>query len=248
MAGLGFACLLLALAVCAYGIGASLYGVRSGRVEFSESGRRSVYALAGILTVAMHRAGDRVPAQRLRLQHGRRHLQPHDARALPRRRGVVLAGRLAAAVGVADVAVVEPRAVPDAQAPARRGRLRDGDPARLRRLLRGADGLLRQPLRDHPPGAAGRRGAGSAAALPDDDDPPADAVLGLHAVHDPARVRDGRAAGAPGRRRLDQSDPPLRVRRVAVPRRRHPAGRAAGPTRSSAGAATGAGTRSRTPR
>jgi cytochrome c-type biogenesis protein CcmF len=53
MAGLGFACLLLALAVCAYGIGASLYGVRTGRVEFSDSGRRSVYALAGVLTVAM---------------------------------------------------------------------------------------------------------------------------------------------------------------------------------------------------
>jgi cytochrome c-type biogenesis protein CcmF len=53
MAGLGFACLLLALALCAYGIGASLYGVRTGRVEFSESGRRSVYALAGVLTVAM---------------------------------------------------------------------------------------------------------------------------------------------------------------------------------------------------
>src|ERR1022692_2580641 len=52
MAGLGRLCLLLALAVCAYGIGASLYGVRSGRVEFSDSGRRSVYALAGILTVA----------------------------------------------------------------------------------------------------------------------------------------------------------------------------------------------------
>jgi cytochrome c-type biogenesis protein CcmF len=52
MAGLGFACLLLALAVCLYGIAASLYGARSGRVEFSESGRRSVYALAGILTVA----------------------------------------------------------------------------------------------------------------------------------------------------------------------------------------------------
>jgi cytochrome c-type biogenesis protein CcmF len=52
MAPLGFACLLLALAVCVYGIGASLYGVRTGRVEFSESGRRSVYALAGVLTVA----------------------------------------------------------------------------------------------------------------------------------------------------------------------------------------------------
>jgi cytochrome c-type biogenesis protein CcmF len=53
MADLGFACLVLALVVCAYGIGASLYGVRSGRVEFSESGRRSVYALAGVLTVGM---------------------------------------------------------------------------------------------------------------------------------------------------------------------------------------------------
>src|ERR1700676_5750593 len=52
MAALGRTCLLLALAVCAYGIGASIYGARSGRTEFSVSGRRSVYALAGILTVA----------------------------------------------------------------------------------------------------------------------------------------------------------------------------------------------------
>src|SRR5665213_1364259 len=52
MALLGRICLLLALVVCAYGIGASIYGVRSGRLEFSDSGRRSVYALAGILTVA----------------------------------------------------------------------------------------------------------------------------------------------------------------------------------------------------
>jgi cytochrome c-type biogenesis protein CcmF len=52
MAGLGFACLLLALGVCLYGIGASIYGARSGRPEFSDSGRRAVYALAGILTIA----------------------------------------------------------------------------------------------------------------------------------------------------------------------------------------------------
>src|SRR6516164_1820799 len=52
MAVLGRACLLIALAVCAYGIGASLYGVRRGREEFIESGRRAVYALAGVLTVA----------------------------------------------------------------------------------------------------------------------------------------------------------------------------------------------------
>src|SRR5271170_673070 len=52
MATLGRVCLLLALCVCVYGIAASIYGVRTGRFEFSESGRRSVYALAGILTVA----------------------------------------------------------------------------------------------------------------------------------------------------------------------------------------------------
>jgi len=52
MALLGGACLVLALGVCAYGICASIYGVRAHRPEFSESGRRSVYALAGILTVA----------------------------------------------------------------------------------------------------------------------------------------------------------------------------------------------------
>src|SRR5437588_7232796 len=52
MAALGRACLLLALAVCVYGAVASIYGVRSGRLELAESGRRSMYALAGILTVA----------------------------------------------------------------------------------------------------------------------------------------------------------------------------------------------------
>jgi cytochrome c-type biogenesis protein CcmF len=52
MPELGRACLVLALAVCAYGIGSSLYGVRTGRSEWSDSGRRSVYGLALILTVA----------------------------------------------------------------------------------------------------------------------------------------------------------------------------------------------------
>src|SRR5579863_4138828 len=52
MASLGRACLLLALIVCAYGIGASIYGVRTCKLEWSDSGRRSVYALAAILTVA----------------------------------------------------------------------------------------------------------------------------------------------------------------------------------------------------
>src|SRR5215216_6413365 len=53
MALAGFTCLAAALAICFYGIGASLYGARSGRREYVASGRRSVYALAGVLAVAM---------------------------------------------------------------------------------------------------------------------------------------------------------------------------------------------------
>ncbi|HEX5310004.1 MAG TPA: cytochrome c-type biogenesis CcmF C-terminal domain-containing protein [Solirubrobacteraceae bacterium] len=52
MPELGRACLLLAFGVCLFGAFASVYGVRSGREQFSLSGRRCVYALAGILTVA----------------------------------------------------------------------------------------------------------------------------------------------------------------------------------------------------
>src|SRR5918992_987241 len=53
MASAGFLSLVAALAICLYGIGASLYGARSGRREYVASGRRAVYALAGVLAVAM---------------------------------------------------------------------------------------------------------------------------------------------------------------------------------------------------
>jgi cytochrome c-type biogenesis protein CcmF len=53
MSLLGHVCLVLALVVCAYGIAVSIYGARSGRAEFSLAGRRSVYALAGLLTAGM---------------------------------------------------------------------------------------------------------------------------------------------------------------------------------------------------
>jgi cytochrome c-type biogenesis protein CcmF len=52
MATLGRACLILALGVCAYGIGASLYGTRAGARAWADSGRRAVYALAALSTVA----------------------------------------------------------------------------------------------------------------------------------------------------------------------------------------------------
>jgi cytochrome c-type biogenesis protein CcmF len=48
----GRAALFLALAVCLYGIAASIYGGVSKRREWVDSGRRSVYALAIVLTVA----------------------------------------------------------------------------------------------------------------------------------------------------------------------------------------------------
>ena len=52
MALVGRALLILGLAVAVYGIGASIYGARSGRSEFVDSGRRSVYAIAGLMAFA----------------------------------------------------------------------------------------------------------------------------------------------------------------------------------------------------
>jgi cytochrome c-type biogenesis protein CcmF len=52
MASVGQACLILALATCAYGIGASLYGARTGRRDWVDSGRRAVYGLAVLATAA----------------------------------------------------------------------------------------------------------------------------------------------------------------------------------------------------
>ena len=49
----GRACLILALAICVYGIGASLYGARTGRRQWVASGRRAVYALAGVLVARL---------------------------------------------------------------------------------------------------------------------------------------------------------------------------------------------------
>src|SRR5436309_2909688 len=52
MAPVGRTLLIVALLLTAYGIGASLYGARTGRRDWIDSGRRSVYALAAVTTVA----------------------------------------------------------------------------------------------------------------------------------------------------------------------------------------------------
>jgi cytochrome c-type biogenesis protein CcmF len=52
MALLGHTLLLLALAITLYGIGASVYGARARRRDWVDSGRRAVYALAGVTMTA----------------------------------------------------------------------------------------------------------------------------------------------------------------------------------------------------
>jgi cytochrome c-type biogenesis protein CcmF len=52
MALTGRALLILALLVSVFGVGASIYGVRARRVDWVDSGRRAVYALAGLATLA----------------------------------------------------------------------------------------------------------------------------------------------------------------------------------------------------
>src|SRR5947209_20613980 len=52
MALIGRALLILALLDALYGLAASIYGARTGRREWVESGRRAVYALAGLATAA----------------------------------------------------------------------------------------------------------------------------------------------------------------------------------------------------
>jgi cytochrome c-type biogenesis protein CcmF len=53
MAFAGRVALAVALVVALYGIGAALFGARRGRRDWVDSGRRSIYALAAILTVAI---------------------------------------------------------------------------------------------------------------------------------------------------------------------------------------------------
>src|SRR3954468_22473380 len=52
MALTGRVCLALALALCVAGAGASLYGARRVEPAWADRGRRAVYALAAILTIA----------------------------------------------------------------------------------------------------------------------------------------------------------------------------------------------------
>ena len=94
--------------------------------------RRSVYAVAGLTTGAFVI----LEIAFLRSDFAFEVVADHSSTTTPPfyqvTAVVVLAGGLAAAVGLAAVAVVEPRALPHAQAPARRRPVRDRGAARLR--------------------------------------------------------------------------------------------------------------------
>ena len=86
----------------------------------------------------------------------------------------------------------------------------------LRRVLlrRCSSSWSRRSTRCRQRAGRGRRPQ-PAPAPPEHDDPPADALLGLHAVHGAVRVRDRRAGHAAARRRLDPRDAAVRARRLA---------------------------------
>src|SRR3954469_21435700 len=52
MAGVGSACLAVALLTAAYAVVASLYGARTGQRAWVTSGRRAIYCIAGLCVVA----------------------------------------------------------------------------------------------------------------------------------------------------------------------------------------------------
>ena len=52
MAAVGRVLLILALATCVYGLGASLYGARAGAPAWVDSGRRAMYSVAGMAVIA----------------------------------------------------------------------------------------------------------------------------------------------------------------------------------------------------
>ena len=184
----------------------------------------------------------------LLVRAGRAELVDRHADLLQADRDVVEPGRLAAPVGLPAVALLERRAVPDPPPAARHRAVRDGGARRRGRLLPVPDALLRQPVRHAREPARGGQRAQPAAAPPGDDVPPADALHGLRRLHDPVRVRGRRAAQAAHRRRSGSA---RRAGSRSSPGPSSASGSCSarcGRTRSSAGAATGPGTRSRTRR
>ena len=132
MLGLGSGCLWLALGVALYGIGASLYGAGRGGRAWVDSGRRAVYATAGVVLVAF----GVLEAAFLRSDFALSVVADHSSTTTPTfyRATAVWSSQEGSLLLWVDAArpVVEPDAVPDPPAGARGRALRGGRAARLR--------------------------------------------------------------------------------------------------------------------
>ena len=250
MVELGAACLIAAPFACLYAGGAALLGRPRSDRRLVDSSRRAIYALCALLTVCVVV----LEAAFLRSDFSVELVAEHSSTTTPTgykltamwssQGGSLLLWAWVLSIAASGVLYLtrnrHREVVPLGDRRARRARplLLRADAARRRR----------QPVRPPRPGAGRGRRAQPAAAPPGDGDPPADALLGLRLLVDPVRVRDRRPGQPAARRELDPHHAPLRADRLDLPRDRDPARRRAGRTRSSAGAATGGGTRSRTPR
>ena len=223
-------------------------GRAHGRRRWVTSGRRAIYCLAALCVAAfaiLESAFLRSDFSYALVAEGSSTDTPTFYKVTAR---VGHAGRLAAALVDPARAVRERGAVPHAALAARDRALGHRRARRGGRLLPAPDGGLGEPVR-HARRPAGRgRGPQPAAAPPGDDDPPADALHGLRRLLDPVRVRHRRADDAPHGRRLDPRHPPLRARSPGPSSAPGSCSARSGRTPSSAGAATGPGTRWRTRR
>ncbi len=249
MATVGRAALVLALAVAVYGVLASLYGARTRRRDWVDSGRNAVYALARPDHAGVRPPRGRVPAQRL-------HVPPswptHSSTTTPTfykaSRRVVLPGGLAAAVAVAAVAVDRRRAC---SRPA--GGCATSRPTRTAILLGLAAFFAGLLVFSASPfvalAVAPSEGAGLNPLLRHPSmmiHPPM-----LYSGYTLFAVPFAFAVGALIARRVDAEWIARRAASRSPPGSSWASGSCsarAGPTPSSAGAATGPGTRSRTPR
>ena len=246
---LGAACLIAAPFACLYAVG------RRCSAPAATTRRLVDSVAAGRLRAlrAAHRRGGGarggLPALGLLGRARRRPLVDHDPALLQADRDVVEPGRLAAALGLGALDRVERRALPHPQPPPRGRAVRDRGARRARALLHRADARS-APIRSSASALAPAEGAGLNPLLRHP----------TMAIHPPMlysgyvlwSIPFAFAIGALITRRLDASwirqHAAVRADRLDLPRRSGSCSAPAGPTPSSAGAATGGGTRSRTPR